>query len=65
MYVDKLNLYSELNPMYLDLIRDGKIIFAFTEKIFREINSLASSLVKILLSRNFCEKSVRAKSKFP
>ena len=43
MYVDKLNLYSELNPMYLDLIRDGKIIFAFTEKIFREINSLASS----------------------
>ena len=30
-----------------------------TEKIFREINSLVTSLVKTLVSRNFCQKRVR------
>ena len=38
-----------------------------TEKIFRQINSLVISLVKPLLSRNFCRKCVRensVKSKF-
>ena len=30
-----------------------------TEKIFRQINYLVISIVKPLLSRNFCEKSVR------
>ena len=34
--------------------------FSLTEKIFREINSLVTYLVKPLLSRNFCQKSVRA-----
>ena len=28
------------------------------QKIFREINSLITSLVKTLLSRNFCQSSV-------
>ena len=34
---------------------------AFTEKKFRQINSLVICLVKLLLSRNFCPKSVRLK----
>ena len=33
--------------------------FSLTEKKFRQINYLVISLVKPLLSRNFCEKSVR------
>ena len=33
--------------------------FSRTKKIFREINSLVTYLVKPLLSRNFCQKSVR------
>ena len=33
--------------------------FGLTEKIFRQINSLVICLVKPLLSRNFCRKSVR------
>ena len=33
--------------------------FALTEKIFRQINSLMISLVKMLLSWNFCQRSVR------
>ena len=33
--------------------------FGLTEKIFRQINSLVICLVKTLLSRNFCQKSVR------
>ena len=33
--------------------------FSLTEIFFREISSLVTSLVKTLLSRNFCQKSVR------
>ena len=33
--------------------------FTLTEKIFRHINSLVTSLAKLFLSRNFCQKSVR------
>ena len=33
--------------------------FSLTEKNFRETNSLVISLVKLLLSRNFVQKSVR------
>ena len=36
-----------------------EILFSLTEKKIREINSLAIFLVKTLLSRNFCQKSVR------
>ena len=36
-----------------------KVKFALTQKIFREINSLVISSVKPLVSRNFCQKSVR------
>ena len=32
--------------------------FTVTQKKFRQINSLVFSLVKTLLSRNFCQKSV-------
>ena len=32
------------------------------EKIFRQINSLVIYLVNALLSRNFCQKSVRVNS---
>ena len=32
--------------------------FSFVNKIFRETNSLVTSLAKALLSRNFCQKSV-------
>ena len=35
--------------------------FGLIEKIFRQINSLVICLVKPLLSRNFCRKSVRLK----
>ena len=33
--------------------------FYLTKKIFRQINSLVTYLVKPLLSRNFCQKCVR------
>ena len=33
--------------------------FSFTTKIFREVNCLVSHFVKMLLSWNFCQKSVR------
>ena len=33
--------------------------FSLIEKIFREINYLVISLVKTLLSRNFCQKGVK------
>ena len=33
--------------------------FSLTKKIFRQINSLVIYLVKLLLSRNFCQKCVR------
>ena len=33
--------------------------FTLTEKIFGEINYLENSLVKTLLSGNFCQKGVR------
>ena len=33
--------------------------FTLTEKIFREINSFVTSLVKAFVSRNFCQKRVR------
>ena len=33
--------------------------FTLTEKIFRQITYLVISLVKLLLSRNFCQKSMR------
>ena len=33
--------------------------FFLTEKKFREINSLVTSSVKLLVSRNFCQKSER------
>ena len=33
--------------------------FSLTEKKIRQINFLVISLVKLLLSRNFCQKSVR------
>ena len=33
--------------------------FTLTEKIFRQITYLVMSLVKMLLSRNFCQKRVR------
>ena len=33
--------------------------FGLTGKIFRQINSIVICLVKTLLSRNFCQKSVR------
>ena len=35
--------------------------FGLTEKIFRQIDSLVISLVKALLSRNFCDKIVAMK----
>ena len=34
-------------------------IFSLTEKIFREINSLVTSLIKTLLLRNFCQNCMR------
>ena len=39
--------------------------FSLTEKKFRQINHLVISLVKPLLSRNVCEKSVREFLHFP
>ena len=37
--------------------------FTLTEKKIREITYLAISLVKLLLSRNFCQKCVRVNSR--
>ena len=45
---EKLTLYSVENEK-----------FGLTKKIFRQINYLVLSLVKTLLSRNFCQKCVR------
>ena len=36
--------------------------FSLTKKIFRQINSLVTYLVKLLLSRIFCQKCVRENS---
>ena len=38
--------------------------FTLTEEIFRQINYLVISLVKMLLSRIFCQKSVRVNFRF-
>ena len=38
--------------------------FSLTEKIFREINFLGTSLAKPLISRNFCYKTVAVKRNF-
>ena len=38
---------------------------SLTEKLFRQINYLVISLVKPLLSRNFCKKSEREFLQFP
>ena len=37
--------------------------FSLTKKKFRQINSLATYLVKSLLSRNFCQKCLRENSR--
>jgi len=37
--------------------------FSLAKKIFRQINSLVTYLVKALLSRNFCQKCVRDNSR--
>ena len=42
---------------YLTVWKNKK--FPLTKKVFREINSLVTSIDKTLLSRNFCQKSVR------
>ena len=42
--------------------KNGK--FALTEKIFREIYSLVTSLVRTLLSRYFCQESVKVPLRF-
>ena len=41
-----------------------KFDFTLTKKIFRQINSLVTYLIKPLLSRNFCQKCMREFPKF-
>ena len=41
----------------------SKNLLSLTEKIFRQITILVISLVKVLLSRNFCQKRVRENSR--
>ena len=66
-YLAKINAFTEkylfrkLSTYFVDLLHTvwkfGK--FSLTEKMFREINSLATSFVKMLLPRNFCQKTAR------
>ena len=49
----------ELSNFHTTMCKNEK--FGLTKKIFRQINSLVICLVKPLLSRNFCRKSVRLK----
>ena len=54
----EFHIYSE--STFFDLHTLWKLRkFTLTEKIFRQITYLVISLVKLLLSRNFCQKSVR------
>ena len=60
----QLYVYSGLTLLHVKLQRNtqcGKTRNSLSPKFFREINSLVTSLSKIktLLSRNFCQKSVR------
>ena len=48
---------KKVQDSHLTVWKNAK--FTFTEKIFRQINYLVISLVKPLLSRNFCQKCMR------
>ena len=54
-------LNIQINPHWTVSSQCGKTRNSFSQKkkIFREIKSLVTSLGKPLLSRNFCQKSVR------
>ena len=43
--------------------KNEKITVAKKKKKFRQVNSLGFSLVKTLLSRNFCQRSVTVNSR--
>ena len=50
-------ILREMNVQHYTVWKNEK--FSLTEKKFRQINYLVISLVKPLLSRNFCKESVR------
>ena len=52
------------NEPIIKVAQCGKTRNSLIEKIFRQINSLLISLVKTLLSRNFCQKYVRLNRSF-
>ena len=52
------NLCKSQNFAYTHIVEKWKI--TLIQKIFRQINYLAIYIAKTLLSRNFCQKSVRA-----
>ena len=49
--------------VHVTLWKLRKFTFTLTEKIFRQISYLVISLVKLLISRNFCQKSVKVNSR--
>ena len=54
-YIDRSN--GRLKRVW----KNEEFILLLTEKRFRQINYLVISLVKLLLSRNLCQKRVRVK----
>ena len=56
-YSEKQHIIHELS--ILQKFRQIDEEFSFTRKIFRQINSLITYLVKPLLSRNFCQNCMR------
>ena len=55
--ISRIIFFSVKLDLLLTVWKNAKL--SLTEKIFREINSLVTSLVKTVLSRNFCQKCMR------
>ena len=51
------NTVWKIKPSHTTVWKNQK--FSLTKNFFREINYLVTSLVKMMFSRNFCQKSVK------
>ena len=59
----ELTLYVKLRISNIITASAAESLFTVNQKKFRQINSLVFSLVNTLLSRNFCQNSVRENSR--
>ena len=55
------SLFGKIREIELTMHSVEKMLILFHRKKFRQISSIVTSLVKTLLSRNFCQKRVRVK----